>query len=787
MSTIPSLVYTNDKCIGCNKCINVCPALGACMSEDIDGNNRHIVVNGNYCISCGACIDACVHNAREFRDDTEQFFNDLKRGERISLLVAPAFLANYPGEYGHVLGGLKKMGVNRIISVSFGADICTWGYLNYIKKYNFLGGISQPCPAVVRYIENYTPELLPKLFPVHSPMMCAAVYARKELGLTDKLAFISPCIAKKLEISDPNNAGLVQYNVTFEHLMKYVKENRISGPDCNDEIEYGLGSIYPTPGGLKENVAWFLGDDVAVRQIEGEKRMYEWLERNKRRIKDGTTPFALIDALNCENGCICGTAVDPQKSETDDALYNLLKIKAASKKKGVGTAWSKGDAHRMRLANLNRHFRKLRLEDYLRKYTDRSSDTKYKQPGKSELDMIFRSMRKLTKEQRQINCTCCGYDTCQQMATAIHNGFNVKENCIHYQKDRVQQEIDHAENLARQVAKEHAKETNEHYKLVSAIERIEKQFEDIYRAIDSMAVGNERNAGDSANIAEKIGDVSKFTSDLEESMSEIRSLIDQLGENNKKVVSIASHTNLLALNASIEAARAGAAGKGFAVVASEIKNLAASSQETANNSSENQMRIDSSVLQIIDEADKLSSEVNDVGDLTQNLADAAKEMSANTDDIRRIIGEVKNELGGLIGLGDVEITGHSLLRGKHILIAEDVLISAEMLRQMLSEYGVISDIVSNGEEALRRFEESAEGEFDILIMDIHMPLLDGLETTKAIRKLTRSDAKTVPIIALTAYDVESDIERSKKAGMNAHISKPADPEALFRVLEQAIS
>lgn len=126
-------------------------------------------------------------------------------------------------EYEKVLGGLKKLGVNRIINVSFGADITTWGYLNYIQKHNFQGGISQPCPAVVGYIERYAPELLPKLFPVQSPMMCAAIYARKEMGIQDKLAFISPCIAKKAEIEDSNNHGYVHYNVTFEHLMAYVR------------------------------------------------------------------------------------------------------------------------------------------------------------------------------------------------------------------------------------------------------------------------------------------------------------------------------------------------------------------------------------------------------------------------------------------------------------------------------------------------------------------------------------------------------------------------------------
>jgi dissimilatory sulfite reductase (desulfoviridin) alpha/beta subunit len=128
-----SIVYTNDNCIGCNKCIKVCSAIGACVSKVENGKAR-IDVDGSKCVACGSCMDVCVHGAREYVDDTVRFLEDLKNGDEISVLLAPAFKANYPDDYERVIGGLKKLGVKRVISVTFGADITTWGYLNYIKN-----------------------------------------------------------------------------------------------------------------------------------------------------------------------------------------------------------------------------------------------------------------------------------------------------------------------------------------------------------------------------------------------------------------------------------------------------------------------------------------------------------------------------------------------------------------------------------------------------------------------------------------------------------------------------
>lgn len=635
-----SLVFTNDNCVGCNKCIGACSCLGANVQSERNGKNR-IEVDGERCIACGACFDVCKHNAREYNDDTERFFEDLAGGEKISILVAPAFLANYPQEYESVLGGLKQAGVNRIISISFGADITTWGYLNYITKHNFTGGISQPCPAVVGYIERYIPELIPKLFPVQSPMMCGAIYAKKYMGIKDKLAFISPCIAKKMEIDDGNNKGYVSYNVTFDHLMKYVREHQISGPSCSDEIEYGLGSVYPMPGGLKENVYWFCGESALVRQMEGEKHMYHYLENNKERLVKGTTPYLFVDALNCANGCLYGTGTEPEKGLTEDVFYEVLRIREASKRNTKKDAWAKDLKPAERLKYLNKQFEQLNLNDFLRKYTDRSAQCVRKEPKGSELEAIFVDMKKLSEEQRHIDCSCCGYESCHEMAVAIYNGFNNKTNCIHYIKDLSEEEKQEISQLMEEIE-------NQKQSIVSMVEVINEEFEHLNSAVEQMEAGNNANADESNGISAEVQEVTEFCHTLEESLAEIGGLLNELQENNDQVVSIAAMTNLLALNASIEAARAGEAGRGFAVVASEINNLAGNSKRTAEDSNSGQKKIEKAIADIMAEAKTLLAVVQNVCERTENLASTTEEIAASSANISHISNMIKEKMDDLI-------------------------------------------------------------------------------------------------------------------------------------------
>ena len=120
--------------------------------------------------------------------------------------------------------------------------------------------------------------------------------------------------------------------------------------------------------------------------------------------------------------------------------------------------------------------------------------------------------------------------------------------------------------------------------------------------------------------------------------------------------------------------------------------------------------------------------------------------------------------------------------GKRILLAEDNIINTEVAVMLLQGRGFVVDVAENGLRAMELYGKSESGYYDAILMDIRMPIMDGLSAANNIRHLSNSDARKIPIIAMTANAFDDDIEKSKAAGMNAHLAKPIEPERLFQVL-----
>ncbi len=127
------------------------------------------------------------------------------------------------------------------------------------------------------------------------------------------------------------------------------------------------------------------------------------------------------------------------------------------------------------------------------------------------------------------------------------------------------------------------------------------------------------------------------------------------------------------------------------------------------------------------------------------------------------------------------------LAGRRILVVEDIQENAEIVMDLLELEGVKSEHAENGKVALEMFEHAPEGYYDAILMDLRMPVMDGLEASRRIRDLDKPDAKKIPIIALTANAFDSDVKATMDVGMNAHLAKPADSDLLYFTIKQQIA
>ncbi|MGE5472795.1 MAG: [Fe-Fe] hydrogenase large subunit C-terminal domain-containing protein [Ignavibacteriales bacterium] len=425
---LPEVIKVDkEKCTNCHLCIGVCPVKYCNNASDA---NEGIRINSNLCIGCGACVKACTHKARYIVDDTEKFINDLRNGEKIAVLVAPATDVNFPHQLKNLLGWFKTINVSMSFDVSFGAEITTYQYLKAIKNGAKTPIIAQPCPCVVSYIELYKPNLMQYLAPTGSPTMDMAAWVHhNHPGL--KLAFISPCAAKKREFEDPNTKGMVSYNVTIAGLKKYFADNGINLEDFqkaefDGPLEAEKGLLFSQPGGLHEtfkryNVPLKLNQ---VRRTEGVEIYEEFFNELEDEINRGECDVVIVDVLNCLHGCNRGTGTIYNERTTDD----ILKMQSERLENHQKNYYSSTEY----LTKLDESLKNMEDIDFSRNYTDKSESSKtLQEPTPEVTDIINEQMGKFEKKDIK-NCGACGYASCTNMTKAILNGLYRPEQCHHF-------------------------------------------------------------------------------------------------------------------------------------------------------------------------------------------------------------------------------------------------------------------------------------------------------------------------------------------------------------------
>ena len=408
------LVLTvKGKCRVCYTCVRECPV------KAISIINGQAEVISEKCIGCGNCVIVCSQDAKVFLDLKQEVEQLLNSEEKVIACIAPSFPSEFSEikDYQVLVGMIKQLGFDKVLEVAFGADLVAKKYKKIIESTDSKRYISSDCPAIVYYIEHYHPNLINNLAPIASPMVAITRVAHKMYGDNIKVIFIGPCIAKKSESNEVDEA------LTFKELRELFKKYNIEPSEENkqdfDPPHSGRGIVFPVSRGLIQTIN--KTDDLLEGNIVSSS--------GKGNFKEVVEEFENLDCkymeILCCKGCIMGPGMT--NKEKRYSKRNHLSSYAKQKFEKFDEAKHKKDVDNFKNLDLSQTFN--------------PSDRRELKPKQESIEQVLLSMGKKDSSD-YLNCSACGYDTCEDHAVAIIQGYAETEMCLPFTIEKLHKSLE---------------------------------------------------------------------------------------------------------------------------------------------------------------------------------------------------------------------------------------------------------------------------------------------------------------------------------------------------------
>jgi PAS domain S-box-containing protein len=400
---LAQVVFTdNARCRDCYRCLRACPVKAIAMH---DGQAR---VAPERCIACGTCIRECPQGAKHYREDAGRAERLLESDAVVCASIAPSFASAFDGWAGRRLpSALRQLGFAYVGETAIGAHDVALATAALVNQGGEHGHVCSACPAVVNYVEQYQPDLVPRLAPVVSPMIAHAKRLEARYGTAARVVFIGPCVAKKSEAERPEHAGLIDVALTFEELRGWLERSGVDLKRCEesafDEAPGGAARFFPVPGGLARTARLETGlFDTRVRTASGFDELADALDQVRQSER-----AILLEPLFCPQGCVHGPGM-PLRANRFVQRDRLVAYADAA----PGAA----DTAPLRACEL------------AARYVARPADPPAALSEAAITGMLETLGRGAAEDQ--LNCGACGYDSCRQKAIAVLRGMAEAEMCI---------------------------------------------------------------------------------------------------------------------------------------------------------------------------------------------------------------------------------------------------------------------------------------------------------------------------------------------------------------------